>query len=123
MMKRIYTMITAFVLVFTTLLQVPVQAAKPGKYIWKESAAPNYVVKIGKAKVYSKPRKGVIEYSKLDKYGRTRRAVGNMTYKMVKESAGWREEFADDAMRSVMDSTSRMQESLKETQSSITDLH
>lgn len=58
MMKRIYTMITAFVLAFTTLLQVPVQAAKIGKYIWKESAAPNYVVKTGKAKVSGKPKKG-----------------------------------------------------------------
>lgn len=91
MMKRIYTMITVFVLGFTTLLQVQVQAAKPGKYIWKESAAPNYVVKIGKAKVSGKPKKGKIKYSKLDSLGRTRRVVGNINYKLVNASAGWRQ--------------------------------
>ena len=91
MLKRICTMITAFVLVFTTLLQVPVQAAKPDKYIWKESAAPNYVAKISKAKVSNKPKKGKIKYSKLDSLGRTRRVVGNINYKLVKDSAGWRE--------------------------------
>ena len=89
-MKRIYSMITAFVLVFTMLLQMPVQAAKPGKYIWKESAAPNYVVKTGKAKVSGKPKKGKIKYSQLDSLGRTRRVVGNINYKLVKDSAGWR---------------------------------
>ena len=36
-----------------------------------------------------------LKYSKLDKYGRTRRVVGNITYKMVKKSAGWREGFAE----------------------------
>ena len=55
------------------------------------------MVSIGKAKVSRKPAKGKIKYAGLDKYGRTRRAVGNITYKMVKDSAGWREDFADDA--------------------------
>lgn len=67
----------------------------PSKYKWSEKAAPNYVVKIGKAKVSGKPGKGIIRYSKLDKYGRTRRAVGNITYKMVKDSAGWRQDFEE----------------------------
>lgn len=73
----------------------PVEAKTPSKYVWKESVAPNYVVTIGKAKVSKKPAKGKIRYSKLDKYGRTQRVVGNITYKMVKRSAGWREDFAE----------------------------
>ena len=91
-MKKIYSMIIALVLVFT----MPVQAAKAGKYTWKESVAPNYVVKTGKAKVSNKPKKGKIIYSKLDSLGRTRRAVGNINYKLVKDSAGWREDIPEN---------------------------
>ena len=75
----------------------PVSAASPSKYTWKEKTAPNYVVKVGKAKVSGKPKKGTIRYSKLDKYGRTRRVVGNITYKMVREAKGGRDDFANDA--------------------------
>jgi DNA-entry nuclease len=47
--------------------------------------------------VTNKPNKGKIKYAKLDKYGRTGRAVGNITYKMVKDSAGWRQDFEPDS--------------------------
>ncbi len=88
----ILTMVLSVSFAFATS---PVEAKSPSKYTWSEKAAPNYVVKAGKAKVSGKPAKGIIKYSNLDKYGRTRRAVGNITYKMVKDSAGWREEFAE----------------------------
>lgn len=71
-------------------------AKSPSKYTWSEKTAPNYVVRVGKAKVSGKPKKGKIKYARLDKYGRTGRAVGNITYKMVKTSAGWREEFTPE---------------------------
>ncbi len=94
--------LTSLLLIMTLALSISfafstssVEAKSPSKYTWSEKVAPNYVVKIGKAKVSGKPAKGKIKYSKLDKYGRTRRAVGNITYKMVKDSAGWREEFAE----------------------------
>ena len=87
-MKRIYTL-----LILLTLISTPVQAAS--KYTWKESVAPNYVVKVGKAKVSKKPKKGKIKYSKLDALGRTRRAVGNITFKLVEASAGWREDIPE----------------------------
>lgn len=74
-----------------------VEAKSPSKYVWSEKTAPNYVVTVGKAKVSGKPAKGKIKYSKLDKYGRTRRVVGNITYKMVKRSIGSREEFAENS--------------------------
>ena len=91
----IITLLIAFVMIVSASTPTFAAAKKPSKYVWKEKTAPNYVVKIGKAKVKGKPKKGVIKYSKLDKYGRTRRVVGNITYKMVKKSAGWREEFAE----------------------------
>lgn len=58
---------------------------------WKESTAPNYVVKTGKAKVTTKVKAGQVKYSKLDKYGRTKSVTARVTYDMVKASAGWRE--------------------------------
>ena len=76
-------------------LPLPLQA-KTDKYQWSEKAAPNYVVVIGKAKVKNKPKKGKIVYAKLDKYGRTGKVVGNITYGMVKKSAGWRESIQVD---------------------------
>lgn len=91
----IVSLLIAFVMIVSASTPTFAAAKTPSKYVWKEKVAPNYVVKIGKAKVSGKPKKGVIKYSKLDKYGRTRRVVGNITYGMVKKSAGWREEFAE----------------------------
>jgi hypothetical protein len=84
-------------LIFTSVLSAPlaVSAASSSKYTWNEKKAPNYVVTIGVAKVTNKPKKGKIKYARLDKYGRTGRAVGNITYKMVKDSAGWRQDFEE----------------------------
>lgn len=96
--KKTVSALLIFFVVLTALLSSGFSAdaaSAPSKYTWKEKTAPNYVVTVGKAKVSNKPKKGKIRYSKLDKYGRTRRAVGNITYKMVKDSAGWREDFAD----------------------------
>lgn len=39
---------------------------------------------------------GTIEYSQLDNLGRSGRAVGRITNKMVSDSAGWRAKFAPD---------------------------
>ena len=98
MFKKLTSLLVAITLIFTSILilgTATVEAKSPSKYKWSEKVAPNYVVTIGKAKVSGKPAKGKIKYSKLDKYGRTRRAVGNITYKMVKDSVGWREEFPE----------------------------
>lgn len=83
----------AVALAFTAAPTVtqPARAASPSKYTWSEKKAPNYVVKVGKAQVKNKPKAGRVKYSKLDKYGRTRTVIANVTYKMVKQSAGWRE--------------------------------
>lgn len=34
-------------------------------------------------------------YSKLDSMGRTKRVVGNINYKLVRDSAGWREDIPE----------------------------
>ena len=96
--KRLISLLLAFALAFSGVFAfstLSTEAKSPSKYTWSAKVAPNYVVKIGKAKVSGKPKKGTIKYAKLDKYGRTGRAVGNITYKMVKDSAGWREEFPE----------------------------
>ena len=67
------------------------QAQAASSTSWSAAKAPNYVKTTGKAKVKAKPAKGKVVYSKLDKRGRTRAAVGTITYKLVKRSAGWRE--------------------------------
>lgn len=98
MNKKILSLFLIFTMLFTILgVSAPdadAKSRKTNKYKWSEKLAPNYVVKIGKAKVKAKPKRGKIKYSKLDKFGRTRRVRGNITYKMVKRSAGWRAEFA-----------------------------
>lgn len=99
MQKKLSSILLIIAMLFTAVFAfsiTPAEAKAPSKYKWSEKVAPNYVVTIGKAKVSKKPKKGTIKYSKLDKYGRTRRAVGNITYKMVKDSIGWREEFAPE---------------------------
>lgn len=99
--KQIITLLLIVPLViafcFSNVSPVNAKSKSPSKYTWSEKTAPNYVVKIGKAKVKYKVKKGKIKYSKLDKYGRTKKVVGNITYKMVKDSAGWREEFAKNS--------------------------
>ena len=94
-MKYRSIIVLAVTLLIFSFSTVTADAASPSKYKWSAKLAPNYVVKVGKAKVSKKPPRGKIKYSKLDKYGRTKRAVGNITYLMVKRSAGWREEFAE----------------------------
>lgn len=91
---RLFTLM--YLVVFTLFAFKPTNIdANPSTTTWKEDLAPHYYLEIGKAKVTNKPKAGVIKYSKLDKYGRTGRAVGNITYKMVKESAGWRQPIPD----------------------------
>lgn len=92
-MKKLRSFIIALILVL--IMAAPVSAST-SKYTWSEKAAPNYVKVVGKAKVSGKPKKGVIKYSGLESLGRSKRVVGNITYKMVKESAGWREEITED---------------------------
>ncbi|MGI6033406.1 MAG: DNA/RNA non-specific endonuclease [Coriobacteriales bacterium] len=66
-------------------------------YTWDENAAPDYYLVTGTAQVKDAPAKGTITYSKLDRLGRTRTAVGTITYQRVEESAGWREEIKPEA--------------------------
>ena len=95
MRKRLQTIVLAFLIVFSCVFAgVPSETrAAVSKYTWKEKVAPNYVKVIGKAKVSGKPKKGKIKYAKLDKLGRTGRAVGNINYKLYKNSKGWRQKF------------------------------
>ena len=98
MIKKLTSILLTIALLFTSFIALgtaSVEAKSPSKYTWSEKVAPNYVVSIGKAKVSNKPAAGTIKYSKLDKRGRTGRAVGNITYQMVKDSAGWRESFSE----------------------------
>ena len=64
---------------------------------WNASTAPNgYQVLDMKADIDYSIEAGNIHYTGFDKFGRTGRAVGNITYDMVKESSGWRAKFASD---------------------------
>ncbi|MGI6033405.1 MAG: DNA/RNA non-specific endonuclease [Coriobacteriales bacterium] len=67
------------------------QAKTKSAYVWHAKKAPNYYKVTGRAKVGKRPARGKVKYSKLDSLGRTRTAVGTITYKLVKRSAGWRE--------------------------------
>lgn len=58
---------------------------------------PDYYRIAGKAVIDSDVQPGNIEYTGLDSLGRTLRVNGNITYKMVEESKGWREKFDSDA--------------------------
>ncbi len=64
---------------------------------WSESSAPNYVLRTGEAVVEDVPEAGQVHYSRLDKYGRTQAVTANVTYSMIKKSAGWREDIPKDA--------------------------
>lgn len=88
----------AFLLGSIAVVAVPPEQAQAATslYTWKSSVAPRYVKVVGKAKVVKKPTRGKIRYSKLDGLGRTRTVRGNITYKLVKKSAGWRETMTSD---------------------------
>lgn len=75
------------------LTSTPVSAAS--KYTWPAKKAPNYVVKVGKAKITTKVKKGKVKYAKLDKYGRAGAVTAKVTYKMIKKSAGWRQDIPE----------------------------
>lgn len=64
---------------------------------WSMDQYPDYYRVAGKAVIDSDVQLGNIEYTGLDSLGRTLRVNGNITYKMVEESKGWREKFDSDA--------------------------
>lgn len=64
---------------------------------WSMDQYPDYYRVASKAVIDSDVQPGNIEYTGLDSLGRTLRVNGNITYKMVEESKGWREKFDSDA--------------------------
>lgn len=64
---------------------------------WSMDQYPDYYRVAGKAIIDSDVQPGNIEYTGLDSLGRTQRVNGNITYKMVEDSKGWREKFDSDA--------------------------
>ena len=60
-------------------------------HTWKYSNAPLYYTVRGKANTSVKVKKGKTKMAGWDKLGRTKRVVAKVTYKMVADSAGWRE--------------------------------
>ena len=60
-------------------------------HTWKYSNAPLYYTVRGKANTSVKVKKGKSKMAGWDKLGRTKRVVAKVTYKMVADSAGWRE--------------------------------
>ena len=69
---------------------------------WDAESAPNFYRLVdGETTIDMSVKAGDITYSALDSLGRTGRAVGNITYPMVEESAGWRAGFAPDVDRTL----------------------
>lgn len=66
---------------------------------WNEEESPNYYKVIGKAVIDYDIKPGTIEYAGIDNLGRTLRANGCITYQMVADSAGWRQDFSSDAKK------------------------
>ena len=66
-------------------------AASYKAHTWKYSNAPLYYTVRGKANTSVKVKKGKTKMAGWDKLGRTKRVVAKVTYKMVADSAGWRE--------------------------------
>jgi DNA-entry nuclease len=65
---------------------------------WNASTAPDYYAVTGKADLPSKlVSPGTVDYQGLDSLGRTGYAHAVITYKMVADSSGWRQEFDDTA--------------------------
>lgn len=65
-------------------------------HAWSYSTAPNYYTVRGKAKT-SSIKVGKVTYSKLDSLGRTQQVTAKVTYKMVADSRGWREDMPAEA--------------------------
>lgn len=63
---------------------------------WSYAAAPDYYAVRGKA-VVTDIAAGDVDYSGLDTLGRTQAVTAKVTYKMVSDSAGWREDMPADA--------------------------
>lgn len=95
MLKKALIVVFSIIVMLTFVMPESVDSVQASsnssKYKWSPNKAPNYVLRIGKAKVGHKPKAGTVKYSKLDKYGRTRTVTANVTYKMIEKSAGWRE--------------------------------
>lgn len=73
--------------------------SQSGSYQWTQwnvMTAPNAYRMVGSAVVNRDVEAGSIQYDGFDSLGRTQRAVGNVTYDMVEESAGWRADFKSD---------------------------
>lgn len=64
---------------------------------WSYESAPLYYTVRGKADTTPSIKTGKIETSSLDSLGRTGRVVAKLTYKMVADSAGWRENMPKEA--------------------------
>ena len=72
-------------------------AEKQGLYYdWDESLAPEYYYVIGKANVEDELPAGKIRTSSIDSKGRTHGVTATVTYEMVEESKGWREDFGPE---------------------------
>lgn len=65
-------------------------------HTWSFAEAPEYYTVRGKAKV-TDIKKGRVSYAGLDKLGRTQAVTAKVTYSMVQESAGWREDMPPEA--------------------------
>lgn len=72
------------------------KTSTPVAHKWSYKTASNYYTVRGKAKT-SKIAKGKVTYSKLDSLGRTRAVTAKVTYRMVADSAGWREDMPAEA--------------------------
>lgn len=76
-------------------LDIPERVGGHSTLSWSEREAPDYVVRAGGAQDVADVPVGEIDYSELDSHGRTQRAVGSITYRLVAQSAGWRQDFED----------------------------
>lgn len=66
-------------------------------HVWSYDEAPLYYTVHGKADVAPSVNAGEIKTSPLDSLGRTQCVVAKITYKMVADSAGWRESMPKEA--------------------------
>lgn len=72
------------------------KTSTPVAHKWSYKTAPNYYTVRGKAQTTS-IKAGKVKYSKLDSLGRTQAVTAKVTYKMVADSAGWREDMPAEA--------------------------
>lgn len=66
-------------------------------HAWSYDESPLYYTVRGKADVTPSVDAGEVKTSPLDSLGRTQRVVAKVTYKMVADSAGWRESMPKEA--------------------------